>query len=145
MSVGAIVGGLVRGVALGLSFNPVTALVGAVAAAALAGYPGAPDSRRPLALGVLGLAWLAGDGARVGVVVTSARMSGDAAVWAAVVAWVAVGATVGYLAPMLAGITVGRRVLRGTGWLSAGAVALTVAGALALVAPALAESVSRIM
>lgn len=128
---------LVSGAALGLQFNPVTAVVSAVAAALLAGYSTAPDSRRPLAVGVLALAWVAGDGARIGRVLDTAP--GDGTLWVAVAAWILVGALVGYALPAAAGIGVGRRVVRGTGWLSAGAVAFTIAGALSVTGPAVAD------
>jgi hypothetical protein len=134
---------LADGAALGLQFNPVTALVSSVIAAVLMGYPTAPDTRRPLAVAVLALAWLAGDAARIGRVAIPAG-TGDVLAWAAPAAWALVGIVVGYVLPAAAGIGVGTRVVRGTGWLSAGFVAATVAGALALVAPALAEGLRRL-
>ena len=134
---------LADGAALGLQFNPVTALLGAVAAAVLMGYPGAPDTRRPLAVAVLVLAWLAGDAARIGRVTVLAETAGGALPWAVPAAWAVVGIVVGYALPAAAGVGVGKRVVKGTGWLSAGFVAATVAGALALVAPALAEGLRR--
>jgi hypothetical protein len=138
-----LAGVLALGVALGLQYNPLAATVGAVGAAVLYGYPGAPDSRRPIAVAVLALAWLAGDGVRIGASLAASPPRGWPD-WAALVARTLVSATVGYVLPAAAGAIVGRRVTRGTGWLSAGAVALAVAGALSLVAPTLADGVARL-
>jgi hypothetical protein len=140
-----VAAGLAHGIALGLQFNPVTALVGSVIAAALMGYPGAAESRRPISVGVLAIAWLAGDGVHIGLRVAEAAGGSDPELFTALATWALVGALVGYALPAAAGITVGRRVIRGTGWLSAGAVAGTVAGALALVAPTLAEAFARLV
>ncbi len=131
------------GVALGLQFNPLFGVAGAMIAAVLMGYPKAPENRRPIAAGVLALAWLAGDGARIGASLTSSppRTWYE---WTPLVLWAVVGALVGYLAPAAAGIMAGRRVVRGTGWLTAAAVALMVAGAIALVTPTLADGVARL-
>lgn len=132
---------LVLGLGLGLQYNPLAATLASVAAAVLYGYPGAPSGRRPLAVSVLALGWLAGDGARIGrALAETAPASG--ARWAAVLAWVVTGAAVGYVVPAAAGILVGRRVTRGTGWLSAGAVALTVSGALSVLAPIIADRIA---
>ena len=138
-----LAGVLALGIALGLQFNPLTATVGAVAAAVIFGYPKAPDSRRPIAVAVLALAWLVGDGVRIG-----ASLGGSPPKawpdWVAIAARLLASAVVGYVLPAAAGVLVGRRVTHGTGWLSAGAVALTVAGALSLVAPSLAAGVARL-
>jgi hypothetical protein len=134
---------LALGVALGLQFNPLTATIGAVVAAAAYGYPKAPEARRPIAVAVLALAWLAGDGVRIGAALATAPPKAWPE-WASLVARVLASALVGYVAPAVAGIIVGRRVTRGTGWLSAGAVALMVAGALAVVSPTLADGVARL-
>jgi len=142
-AVAGIAGVLALGIALGLQFNPLTATFGAVIAAALYGYPKAPEARRPIAVAVLALAWLAGDGVRVGASLAAAAPH-TATDWVTVAARVLAGALVGYAVPAAAGIIVGRRVTRGTGWLSAGAVALTVAGALTLVAPVIADGLARI-
>ena len=138
-----IAGVLALGVALGLQFNPLTATVGAVLAAVIFGYPKAPEARRPIAVSVLALAWLAGEGVRIGasLATTPPKAWPD---YAALAARVVAGAVVGYVLPAAAGAFVGRRVTRGTGWLSAAAVALTVAGALSAVAPMLADGVVRL-
>ena len=143
MTVGSLLGSIVQGAALGLQFNPLTAAVGCVAAAVLAGFPEAPESRRPLAAGVVALAWLLGDGARIGAALMGNMGTTPPAV--ALVVWATVGLLVGYVAPTLAGVAVGTRVVRGTGWLSAGAVAPLFAGALSIVAPALAEVLARLV
>lgn len=137
-----MIGSLAHGVALGLQFNPLTSVVGCVIAAALAGYPGAPEHRRPLSVGVLALAWLVGDG--VGIGTTLASKSG-APLWPAALAWIVLGVLVGYVVPTLVGVAVGTRVIRGTGWLSAGAVALASAGALSVVSPWLADVVAKLV
>lgn len=137
-----VAGLLALGLGLGLQFNPVTSFVGALAAAVLVGYPKAPASRRPLAVAVLAAAWLLGDGVRIGSSLVAAPPT-LALDWAALALWAAVGAAVGYALPAAAGALVGRRVTRGTGWLSAGAVAAAVAGALAVVAPMLADGLTR--
>jgi hypothetical protein len=135
---GALIG-TVDGLALGLQFNPVAAAIGAVAAAALAGFPGAPRARTVWAWVVLAVAWAVGDGVRVvGMLAAEPRY---APAYLSVVAWSLVGFAVGYALPAAVGMFVGRRVTRGTGWLSAGAVALTVSLALVALAPRLADGV----
>jgi hypothetical protein len=121
-----------QAVRLGLQFNPVFAVTGAAIAAGLLGYPRAPRERGFWAGAVLVVAWLAGDGLRVlarardaydGVAVSA---SGSPA-WVVVlplVLWALVSLAVGYLLPAWVGITVGRRVTHGTGWLAAMAVAV---------------------
>lgn len=138
-----LAGVLALGIALGLQFNPLAATIGAVVAAVLYGFPKAPESRRPIAVAVLALAWLVGDGVRIGASLASSPPKGWPD-WVALAARALTSALVGYLLPAAAGAIVGRRVTRGTGWLSAGAVALTVAGALSLVVPTLADGVARL-
>jgi hypothetical protein len=141
--VSGVAGMLLLGVGLGLQFNPVTSLAGSVVAAALVGHPNASPARRPIAVAVLVGAWLAGDGIRIGrdLITSPPKAALD---WAPLVLWAVVGLLVGYVAPAAAGALVGRRVTHGTGWLSAGAVALAVAGALAVVAPMIADGVTRL-
>ncbi len=135
---GALIG-TVDGLALGLQFNPIAAAVGAMAAAALAGYSKAPRARRLWALLVLVVAWAIGDGIRVVGAVTAEPRFQPA--YVAVLVWSLIGFGLGYALPALAGMFVGRRVTRGTGWLSAGAVALTVSLALGVIAPRLADGI----
>jgi hypothetical protein len=138
-----LAGTLGLGVALGLQFNPLTSLVGSTIAAVLYGFPSATQARRVAAVAVLAVAWLAGEGAAIGRRL-AATPPGGAPDWLPLGAWALVSLAVGYAVPAAAGAMAGRRVVRGTGWLSAGAVAFTVAGALALVAPTLADGVARI-
>jgi hypothetical protein len=134
---------LAVGIGLGLQFNPVTSVVGSVIAAVLVGYPKAPTARRPWAVAVLAIAWLVGDGAAIGRSISAAPPKGLAD-WVGIAVWVGVGALVGYAVPAAAGALVGRSVTRGTGWLSAGVVALSVAGAFAVVAPFVADAIARL-
>jgi hypothetical protein len=137
-----LAGTLGLGVALGLQFNPLTSLVGSTIAAVLYGFPSATQSRRVAAVAVLAVAWLAGEGAAIGARLAETRpAAGD---WMPLAMWALVSMAAGYAVPAAAGALAGRRVVRGTGWLSAGAVAFTVAGALALVAPTLADNVARL-
>lgn len=132
----ATAGPAFAGVAMGLQFNVVAATVTAVAAAALAGFPGAPPSRKWWAGALLVVGWVLGDGIALA---GSVGAGPEAALYG--VTWALAGFLVGYLAPAVAGAAVGRAVYRGTGWLAAGAVALTVAPALSAlsqrIAPAL--------
>ena len=134
----ALTGG-VDGLSLGLQFNPMAAAVGAVAAAALAGYPKAPRKRLVWAWVTLAAAWAIGDGIRIAGSAVSDPRYGSA--YIAVVLWSVVSFAVGYALPASTGMFVGRRVTHGTGWLSAGTVALTMSLALAALAPRLADGV----
>lgn len=115
---------------LGLTFNPLYSLVGAVAAAMLLAR--SPSRVRwVLATLALGGAWLLGDGLAVIAHVRglSAQAAGLAlADWVEVAVWVLVGLGLGYALPAWAGVFVGRRVTWGTGWASAGVVAAMVSG-----------------
>lgn len=121
-----------QAIRLGLQFNPVFAVVGAAVAAGLVGYPRAPRGHGFWAGVAIVVAWLAGDGLRVlarardaydGV----ALIASGSPVWATVLLfalWALVSVAVGYLLPAWAGVTVGRRVTHGTGWLAAMAIAV---------------------
>jgi hypothetical protein len=134
---------LAVGIGLGLQFNPVTSVIGSAIAAVLVGYPAAPSARRPMAVAVLAFAWLVGDGAPIGRSIATTPPKGLAD-WAGIALWVGVGALVGYVVPTAAGALVGRSVTRGTGWLSAGAVALSVAGALIVLSPFVADALAKV-
>ncbi|KAF0209364.1 MAG: hypothetical protein Q8S43_09875 [Actinomycetota bacterium] len=120
-----------QAIRLGLQFNPVFAVVGAAIAAGLLGYRKAPRERMFWAGSVIVVAWLAGDGLRV---LARARDAYDGAtllngtpVWGTILLlalWAVVSVVVGYLLPTWAGITVGRRVTHGTGWLAAMSIAV---------------------
>ncbi|TDB37882.1 MAG: hypothetical protein D9V44_07485 [Actinobacteria bacterium] len=136
MSFAALVTGAVRalwqGASLGVQYNPVFGIGGAVVAAALLGYPRAPRERRFWAGAVIAVAWLAGDGLMI-LGRTREVVDGVGAfalvtpAWSAyllVTVWAVVSLGLGYVAPALVGITVGRRVTHGTGWLAATAIAV---------------------
>lgn len=127
---------VLTGVATGLQFNPMSAGIAAVLAAALVGYRGATRAREWISVLVLLLGWAAGDGVRV--VAASA-----APVYLAL--WAVSGFAVGYVTPVLFGAYVGRRVVRGTGWLSAGAVALMLVPALSLLCDAISGAIWRVV
>lgn len=127
------------GVRWGLQFNPLAVMVATPAAAALVGYPKAPRSHWAWSALLLAGAWALGDGLSLAISLGGAH-DGATARWAAA-AMVAVSLGIGFVLPALAGAYVGRRVIRGTGWLSAIAVAAMVAGALLAAAPVLARAV----
>jgi hypothetical protein len=115
---------------LGISFNPLTSLVGAVVAAVLlARRPG--PLRWALGLAVLGGSWLLGDGLAILAHARELLAAGaepDPAQWLALALWVVLGFGFGYVLPAWAGTFVGRRVTWGTGWIAAGVVAASVSG-----------------
>lgn len=117
------------GLKLALSFNPIIALLGSAAAAAVlaAGRGG----RRAFAgISLLSGFWLVGDGLRV---LARARDLADGISalppgwlgWATLAIWGAGGLAVGYALPSWAGTFAGRRVTFGTGWLTAIVVSIT--------------------
>jgi len=120
-------------VRLGLQFNPIFAVVGAAIAAGLLGYAKAPRERGFWAGAAIVVAWLVGDGllimARARDAYDGVAQVSGSPVWATVVLlalWALVSVTIGYLVPAWAGVTVGRRVTHGTGWLAAMSVAVGV-------------------
>lgn len=120
----SVVTSIVAGAASGLQFNPIAATATAVISAALVGFPRAPKSRVALAAVVLLAGWAIGDG------ISLAGAAGPRSGVVYPLMWAVSGFGVGYLLPALAGMAVGRRVVRGTGWLSAAAVALMLGPAL---------------
>jgi hypothetical protein len=58
-------------------------------------------------------------------------------------AWALTGLGIGYVLPAVAGAYVGRQVHRGTGYLSAGAIAIMLVFALSTVAAPIADAVAR--
>jgi hypothetical protein len=129
-----VLASIATGVAAGLQFNPVFAAVGAALAAGLAGYRRAPRSRVWWSAGVVLCGWALGDGLRV------AGSAGGAPYLAA---WALTGLAVGYVLPAVAGAYVGRLVHRGTGYLSAAAVALMLVPALSALADPIATAIAR--
>jgi hypothetical protein len=130
-------GGAVHGVALGLLFNPWAAGLAAVVAAGLSGYPSAPRTRLLWSSLVVLVGWAAGDGGRIAA--SLALGVTTLAVWAIV------SLLVGYALPAWTGAQVGRRVVHGTGWLVAGAVALMMTPALAIVADRLSVFAAKVV
>lgn len=136
---------LLAGLALGVAFDPVASLVGASLAAAVFGTPRRGREHHAWAVAVVALAWLVGDGFRVmgrlrDILDGQGLLLVHAPAWAsftALAAWALAGVAVGYALPAATGAYVGRRVVRGTGWLSAIAIAAaSSAGLAALAAPA---------
>ena len=125
---------ILDGIAAGLRFHPVFAAVAAALAAGLAGYRRAPRSRTWWAAGVLLAGWAVGDGIRI------AAATGRAPY---LIAWALTGLAVGYVLPALAGAYVGRQVHKGTGFLSAIAVALMVVAALTALAEPVAAALLK--
>jgi hypothetical protein len=124
---------LSAGLLLGLSYNPVAAVIGATLGAAVGAFNARRGSRIPWWLLVTAVVWLIGDGlgvlGQLGAVYRGTAPSflgSGAPSWAgfvAVVAWGLVGWLVGYVLPAGIGVAVGKRVHFGTGWLAAAAVA----------------------
>ena len=133
-----IVSGVLAGLALAVSFNPLASLFGAIVGAALA----TRAERLSSALLVLAAAWLVGDGLRIVMRATDLAegtggfvVDGSPAASAlALVLWALGGVAIGYAAPLWAGAYVGRSVTHGTGWLAAGTVAAAVSAGLATLA-----------
>ncbi len=127
----SVIQALSSGITLAISFNPLFALVGATAAAALAGRRKASHEQRFWAGSLLVGAWLVGDGLRILARARDAhdgvgRMLPESPMWAdwtLLATWALIGLTVGYGIPAWAGAFAGRRVTHGTGWLAAGSVA----------------------
>ena len=127
--------GILTGVAAGLQFNPLFAAVTAALAAALSGFRRAPRTRVWISAVVVVAGWVVGDGIRI------AATSGATAYLAA---WALTGLAVGYGLPAFAGAYVGRQVHKGTGYLSAAAVAVMLVGALSVLSDPLASALMRI-
>lgn len=131
---------VVDGVGLAAQYNPLIALVTAVAASVLSGFPRATRERQHLSELVIAVGWLLGDGLRIlghgrdlydGIAVSGS----DWAAWGTLVVWAAGSLALGYLLPVFVGTTVGRRVTHGSGWLAAGGMAAASSAAItALVA-----------
>jgi len=122
----------------GLQFNPLAVIIASTMAAALVGYPAAPRSRWSWAAVLLVGAWLIGDGVDMAALLTHGAI-GPVRIWGFAV-FVAVSLGVGFVLPAAAGAYVGRHVTRGTGWLSAMAVAGMAAGAFLAIAPVLSNA-----
>lgn len=143
---GIAFGAIVQGLRFGIAYNPLAAALAAAFAAGLSGYPRAPHERRIEALGIVAFGWLLGDGLRIlghardlydGVAASALAGSPEWAGWVFIGVWAVVSLGIGYVAPMLVGATVGRRVTHGTGWLAAAGVALALTVAISAGAGAL--------
>lgn len=137
----------VLGVALGVAFNPLASLVGAPVAAGLFGWPKASGDRHAWAIAVALAAWLVGDGFRVMARLQDVLASAEPLGWPTGVmlgAWALGGLVLGYVLPAGLGAYVGRRVVRGTGWLSAMFVAVLCSYALSRIAVPTAELLGRL-
>jgi hypothetical protein len=133
---------LLGALALGIAFNPLASLLGAPLAAGLFGSPKAGRRRHAWAACVVALAWLLGDGFRVmgrlrDALDAAGRPQPETLVLLAV--WALAALLAGYAVPAALGAYVGRRVVKGTGWLSAAFVAASFsAGLVAVASPAVA-------
>jgi hypothetical protein len=134
LSAATALGQVASGVAAGLQFNPIAAALSAALGAGLSGYRRAPRFRLWWSAGVLLAGWAAGDGIRI---------AGSSAGPLHLAAWALTGLALGYVAPAVLGAYVGRQVHRGTGYLSAGAVALMLVPALSALADPIASALMR--
>lgn len=130
---------LVQGGRLALEFNPAAAVVAAGAAGLIAGTPRASKRHTWWAAAVVLGCWTLGDGPAVAGLLSS--IAGSVAATAGpvmqLVGWAVGGLCLGYLAPAIVGVSVGRRVVFGTarfaGAVTGSTIALTIsalAGAL---------------
>jgi hypothetical protein len=126
---------ILSGVATGLAFHPLFAVVSAALAAGLSGYRRAPRSRVWWSLAVLLGGWALGEGVRV---------AGSHGGTAYLAAWAVTGFAVGYALPAFAGGYVGRQVHKGTGYLSAGAVAVMLVSAFAALSAPIAAALLKV-
>jgi hypothetical protein len=133
------------GLLLGLTYNPLAAVIGATLGAAVGAFAARRGSPIPWWLVVTAIVWLIGDG--IGVLAqlasvylrTASFLRPGEPTWAAfiaVVVWGLVSWLVGYALPAGVGVAVGKRVHFGTGWLAAAAVAFTLALAVVVLAGA---------
>lgn len=122
-----------RGTAAGLQFDLVVAALTAACAAGISGYRRAPRSRLWWSAAVLVAGWLLGEGMRIAAAGSGPRVLG----------WALAGLTVGYVLPAITGAYIGRLVHKGTGYLSAAVVALTMVPALASVSRSVGGVLAR--
>jgi hypothetical protein len=130
-----VLGRLAGGIAAGFQFHPIYAAVAAALGAGLAGYRGAPRSRPWLAAAVVLVGWALGDGIRI---------AGSPGTTLELAAWAVTGLAVGYALPAYAGAYVGRQVHKGTGYLSAGVVAIMLVSAFSALAGPVGALLSRL-
>lgn len=133
---GTLLAAFGRGTAAGLQFNVIAAVVTAALAAGLSGHKRADRSALLWSGGVLIAGWLIGEGVRLAAV---------AATGALVAGWALAGLSVGYVLPAVAGAYIGRLVHKGTGYLSAAAVAAMMVPALASVGDSVGGVLARLL
>lgn len=143
---------LAAGFILGLSYNRLAAVAGATLCAALSVFLSQRDRPWAWLLPLTGVFWVIGDGTAVAARLASLAGGSVGAgpvpvwsAWAALLVWALTGWLLGYLAPAAVGAAVGRRVHFGTGWLAAGAVAFTVAVAVAAIAGPAAAGLAAVL
>ena len=145
---------LLAGLSLGMRFNPLAAMVGSCVAAVVGAVTGRRGGSSVWWILVAAAAWALGDGVAVAARVSSiasgapSLLGAGAAQWASwllVATWAVSGFGVGYALPAGLGAAVGRRVTFGTGWLAAGAIALTVCFAIVQLADPLAAFLAHLV
>lgn len=128
---------ILEAIALGLVVAPYSSLLGSIVAAVLI-------TRAKSAIGyavgglVLVAAWLLGEGLFRLSVTQGAAGPDPQRVWLLFGVQALVSLGFGYVLPTWAGYFVGKRVIRGTGWISAGVVAASAAGAVYAIGSSLA-------
>ena len=132
---GAVLGHIAAGVIGGLRFNLVVAAIAAAGAAAISGYRRAPRWRTWASAGVLCAGFVIGDGLRI------VAVGGDTL---RIAVACAVALALGYVFPAVAGAYVGRQVHKGTGYLSAIVIALTLVAALSALVHPIAAAIAKI-
>lgn len=141
------------GLALGVSFNPLASLVGSTLAAAVYGPPTAGRDARLWCVTIVLISWLLGDGFRVmarwrDVAEGGVRLLPASALpWTVPVIlglWAAVSLGGGYALPTAVGVFVGKRVVHGTGRVSAAVIAATTALALSALASPISGWLGRL-
>lgn len=119
-------------VSAALSFNPLVSLLGAVVAAVLwtraRSWPGIAVSWF-----VLLVAWFVADGVLLVAMLDRSAAAGGSD-HPLLIAGGLAALSIGYLLPAWSGAFVGRRVTRGSGWMSAAVVALGASGAVSAIA-----------
>ena len=132
---GAVLGHIAAGVIGGLRFNLVVAAIAPAGAAAISGYRRAPRWRTWASAGVLCAGFVIGDGLRI------VAVGGDTL---RIAVACAVALALGYVFPAVAGAYVGRQVHKGTGYLSAIVIALTLVAALSALVHPIAAAIAKI-
>lgn len=125
-----------RGTAAGLQFNVIAAALTAALAAGLSGHRRADRTSLLWSGGVVLAGWLIGEGIRLASVASTGAL---------VAGWAIAGLSVGYVLPAVTGAYIGRMVHKGTGYLSAAAVAAMMVPALASVGDTFGGVLARLL